>query len=60
MTARKLIAMRLKAAREFWDGSSEAIKHLAAGYRIELVSRDRWRNELLPIHLGTATQGGAS
>jgi len=42
----------VKAAREFWDGPNEAIKNLAAGYRIELVSRDRWRNELLPIHLG--------
>ena len=41
-----------KAARDFWEGSAEAIKHLAGGYQIKLVSRERWRNELLPIHLG--------
>ncbi len=47
-----------KAAREFWGGSAEAIRKLAAGYRIELVSRQRWREELMPIHLGTSTQAG--
>lgn len=48
----KIAADPVKAAREFWDGANEAIRKLAAGYRIELVSRERWRNELLPIHLG--------
>ena len=48
----------VKAAREFWDGPNEAIKQLSAGYRIELTTRQRWRDEFLPIHLGTATQGG--
>lgn len=48
------------AAREFWGDSNEAIAKLGAGYRMELISRDRWRNELLPIHLGIATRGGAS
>lgn len=50
----------VKAAREFWDGANEAIRKLAAGYRIELVSRERWRNELLPIHLGETAKGGES
>lgn len=48
----------VKAAREFWDSANEAIRKLAAGYRIELVSRERWRNELLPIHLGTTAKAG--
>jgi hypothetical protein len=50
----------VKAAREFWDGPNKAIRQLAAGYRIELTTRQRWRNELMPIHLGTAAQGGAA
>jgi hypothetical protein len=42
------------AAREFWGDANEAIKKLGDGYRMEMVSRERWRNELLPIHLGEA------
>lgn len=42
----------VKAARAHWGNGTEALKHLAAGYRIELTPRERWRNELMPIHLG--------
>lgn len=50
----------VKAAREFWETPDEAIRNLAAGYRIELVTRERWRKELLPIHLGETTRAGES
>lgn len=49
-----------KAAREFWDTSANALKHVTTGYRIELVAWERWSKELLPIHLGKgAATGGA-
>jgi hypothetical protein len=50
-----------KAATEFWGTPAEAVKHLTAGVRLKLVPRERWRNELMPIHLGDIPwTGGAA
>lgn len=38
----------VKAAREFWGGSTEAMKHLIKGYRIELMTWERCKREILP------------
>ncbi|WP_433364327.1 hypothetical protein [Streptosporangium sp. CA-115845] len=48
----------VKAAREFWGGSTEAMGYLVRGYRIELMSRERWQREIFPQLLGDSPQGG--
>lgn len=50
----------VKAAREFWGGNTEAMGYLTRGYRIELMSRERWQREIYPQLLGDSPQGGES
>lgn len=38
----------VKAAREFWETNAEAMRHLIEGYRIELVTYDRYSREIYP------------
>jgi hypothetical protein len=49
-----------KAAKEFWETTAGALQHLTAGYRLELVPRERWRNELMAIHLGDVPWTGSA
>lgn len=44
----------VKAAREFWGTASIALEHLARGYRIELMTRARWKAEVAPVMLADA------
>ena len=48
-----------KAAKRFWWSSAEALEHLAKGYRIELMSRERWEREVLPVIRGGTTRPAA-
>jgi len=50
----------VKAAREFWGDNKTAMEHLTRGYRIELMSRERWQAEIYPQMLGVSPQGGES
>lgn len=43
------------AAREFWGDSKTAMERLTRGYRIELMTRERWSREIYPQMLA----GGA-
>ncbi|MCC5574568.1 hypothetical protein IMZ11_02795 [Microtetraspora sp. AC03309] len=45
----------VKAAREFWESSAEALEYLTKGYRIELMSRERWQREVYPQLMGDAS-----
>lgn len=50
----------VKAAKEFWETGSEALEHLAKGYRIELMSRDRWEREIYPLMFSGARKAAAA
>lgn len=50
-----------KAAREFWDTATEAMNRLARGYRVELMTRERWAAEVMPrmrLRSEQAAEGG--
>jgi hypothetical protein len=40
-----------KAARQFWGTATEAMNHLARGYRLELMTHERWAAEVMPLML---------
>lgn len=46
----------VKAAREFWDGNAEAMRHLVEGYRIVLMTRERYSREVYPRMLSAARE----
>lgn len=50
----------VKAAKRFWWSSAEALEHLVKGYRIELMSRDRWEREIYPLMLSGARKAAAA
>jgi hypothetical protein len=45
----------VKAAREFWDDNKSAMEHLIKGFRIELMTRERWSREIYPQMFGGAS-----
>ncbi len=42
----------VKAAREFWCGSTEAMTRLARGHSLKLMTFARWKAEIYPLLRG--------
>ena len=46
-----------RAAVAFWESRKEAKERLDEGYRLELISRERWDREIYPRFLSPAGSG---